>query len=205
MDAGRLQSLEQMALDVSAPLFVPVVLSPVVPFGTHHALGGVDQNNVVTTMRTTEVGADPTTSLALEVAVRRRRLLSANPRSTELVRLAAIDRVVRAQRFSGPRSFAHFSLLGLVTAGRDLGNHSFEASALVEHVRTLADLAHRSGASRVAVRITDFGGGHGDVIDGALAALAGDRLSSERWNTRECGPGLLPERVLQAQCDVRSG
>lgn len=192
VDSGRLLWLEQLALETVAPLFAPIVVSPVVPFGTHFVLGGVDQNNVVTTMRSTEVAADPTSSLALEVAVRRRRLLTGDPRSTELVRLATADRAVRAQRFVGPRSFSHFSLLGLVTAGRDQGNRAFEASALVEHVQTLNDIAHRAGAAHVVVRLTDFAGAHGDVIDHAIAAVTGDRVACERWPERTAARGYYP-------------
>ena len=53
--------------------FEPVELAPVAPLGLNAVLGRIHQNNVLSTIRTTEVVADPTASLALEAAVRRRR------------------------------------------------------------------------------------------------------------------------------------
>lgn len=108
-----------------------LALPPLVPFGSHSVLGPMSQDKVVTTIRASEVAADPTNALALESAVRRR---AAEFRGT--VRLAAFQRVVRAQR-PHPGYLAHFSLLGLVTAGRDEGGHRFELTAIVEQVRSL--------------------------------------------------------------------
>jgi hypothetical protein len=101
-------------------------LAPVVPLGTHSVVSTVDQNNVVSTIRNTEVAADPTNALALEAAVRRR--------SGETVRLAAVQRVVRAQVFAGAASFAHFTLFGRVSAWR-----GDERPHLEEHLRFLAE------------------------------------------------------------------
>jgi len=108
--------------------FELMTLAPVVPLATHSALGPVSQDKVITTMRACEVAADPTNALALEAAVRRRMVPDAP------VRLAAIQRVVRAQQIARAGNFAHFSLLGLVTAGRDDGGHRFERDAVAEHV-----------------------------------------------------------------------
>ena len=153
VDLRRLRSVEDIAIDEAAGLFEFVIPSPVVPLGTHSVVAGVNQNNVITTIRSTEVAADPTNALALEAAVRRRLLLDDDPRSSIPVRLAAVQRVVRTQRFDGPRSFAHFSMLGMVTAGHDIGNHAFEVETVVEHVRTLAGVIHRAGAERVQVEV----------------------------------------------------
>src|SRR5262245_21927317 len=109
-----------------------VGLPPLVPLGTHAVLGPMSQDKVVTTIRATEVAADPTNALALEAAVRRRAAGGRDP-----VRLAAFQRVVRAPR-PQPGYLPHFSLLGLVTAGRDDGGHRFELDAVAEHARSLA-------------------------------------------------------------------
>jgi hypothetical protein len=105
-----------------------VTLAPLVPLGTHSALGTVSQHKIMTAIRACEVAADPANALALEAAVRR-----ASPAQGSL-RLAAVQRVVRAQRFPAGRS-AHFSLFAMVTAGRDMGNCRFEQAALAEHLR----------------------------------------------------------------------
>ena len=192
IDARRLHALERGALDRAAPLFEPVVLAPVVPFGTHAALGGVHQDNVVTTTRASEVAADPTVALTLEAAVRRRTLLATDPRSAEPVRLVAVDRVLRAQRFAEPRSFAHFSLVGLVTAGRDTGSAEFEHAAAVEHIRTLVDIVLGAGPHEAVVRITDFGGRHDSVVDHVLDRVATDSVHAVRWPERTAARGYYP-------------
>jgi hypothetical protein len=102
-----------------------VLLAPLVPLGAHSALGPVSQDKVVSTVRACEVAADPTNALALEAASRRAR---ARKRLAP-IRLAAVQRVVRTQRFAAGM-FPHFGLFGLVTAGRDTGSLEFERSAL---------------------------------------------------------------------------
>jgi hypothetical protein len=138
--------------------FGSVVLSPVAPLGAH-LLAGVDQSRVVSTVRSNEVAADPTNGLALEAAIRRRELLRVHPRSSEAVRLAASQRVLRAQRFEGEGVFAHFQLFGLITAGRDTGDLGFERDAFVEHVGFAADAIRRVTGSAVIVELTDLTGG----------------------------------------------
>lgn len=145
-------------------------LAPVVPLATHSALSTVPQNNVVTTTRASEVAADPTSALALEAAVRR-RADKATP-----VHLAAVQRVVRAQPFSGPQSFAHFGLLGVVSAGRNERGLPFERDALARHTAIAARAARNAGAGNVEVRFSDLSadGRDGPIIAAARAALGAD-------------------------------
>jgi len=136
------------------------------------AVAPVSQHRVVSTIRGTEVAADPTAGLALEAARRRRDLLRANPRSAEHVRLAATQRIVRAQRFDHPEAFAHFKILGLVTAGRDTGSLAFEIESAAEQVRFAVEGLLGLEAEAVRVELTDFEG-----RTGLLAAVA-DELPS---------------------------
>jgi hypothetical protein len=129
-----------------------VTLAPLVPLGTHSALGTVSQHKIVTAIRACEVAADPTNALALEAAVRR-----AAP-APGTVRLAAIQRVVRAQRFP-PGWSAHFSLLAMVTAGCDRGSGRFEGAALAEHLGfAVAGLRAAGLRSQLARRWRTSGG-----------------------------------------------
>ena len=154
---GRLRTAEQAVLSALPAEFEVVTLAPVVPLGTHTVLGDVDQNNVLSTVRGTEVAADTTAGLALEAAVRR------VDRRAE-VRLAALQRVLRAQRFDGPVSFAHFSLLGLASAGRDTGNLGFERRHLAEHLRAGVDAVRACGIEGLQIRVT--------VLDPRFQAVA---------------------------------
>ena len=170
---GSLRHAED-ALLAACPATVDVLaLAPLVPLGTHSAIATVDQNKVVTSTRSTEVAADPTNALALEASARRIAALRRDPKSAEVVRLGASQRVVRAQHVSGPGRFAHFQLFGFVTAGRDTGGRAFEAASASEHLlihtRALASL----GAQAIAVSLTDFSGGRGAPIAAAVrGALA---------------------------------
>jgi hypothetical protein len=154
VDLAALRRAEDAVIGALPTGFETVVLAPVVPLGTHTATGDVDPRNVIATIRGTEVAADPTNGLALEAAARRGEMLRRSARSAELVRLAASQRVTRAQLFEGPVSFAHFQLLGVVTAGRDTGGHEFERRQLAEHARFAATGVLASGAEHVTIAIT---------------------------------------------------
>ncbi len=166
--------------------FEPVELAPVVPLGTHAALGGVDQTNVVSAVRGLELAADPTVGLALEAVHRRRNLLAVAPRSNLSVRLAASQRITRAQQFDGPRSFAHFELVAAVIAGRAGPGRTMEAEAAVELLGPLCQWAAATTGVPVRLRLTDLEG-RGDVIDRLTDALASATVAVEPWSERTAG------------------
>jgi hypothetical protein len=129
----------------AASAFDVVTLAPLTPLGTHSVVTGLAQHRVVPTGRGTEVAADPTTGLALEAAVRRS--------ARDVVRLATVQRVVRAQPVPAGL-FAHFSLFGAVTAGRDTGDLGFERQHVAEHARLMAAGCRALGADRVELALT---------------------------------------------------
>jgi hypothetical protein len=139
-----------------------VTLAPLVPLGAHSVLGTVSQHKVVTAIRACEVAADPTNALALEAAVRR-----ADP-TMGMVRLAATQRVVRAQRFPVGWS-AHFGLFAMVVAGRDEGSCQFERAVLEEQLRFAIAGLQAVGVSRVQVALTPLSEA-GERIAAAVAA-----------------------------------
>jgi hypothetical protein len=158
IDGRSLLDTEHRAVTSLNTSFDVVSLAPLAPLGAHSVVAGVSQNRVVATSRNTEVAADPTNGLALEASIRRRELLRSTPRSSASLKLAAVQRVTRAQHVDGPMSFAHFSLLGAVIAGRDIGDAGFERAALVEMLATLAVVVRALGADDVAMSIHDFDG-----------------------------------------------
>ena len=93
-DPRRVAEVEARIWGLVPERFAGVELSPVAPLGTASALSPVPQNNVVTTMRGTEVLSDPTNALAIEAADRRR----ADARADARVDVAACHRVLRGQR-----------------------------------------------------------------------------------------------------------
>jgi len=145
-----------------------IALAPLVPLATHSAIATVDQNKVVTTIRNSEVAADPTNALALEAAARRAAALRADPKSNAIVRLGASQRVVRAQLVSGPRHFAHFQLFGLVCASRDTGGRAFDARAAAEQLTIHARALIALEADEIRIALTDFSGGEWAAVSTAV-------------------------------------
>jgi len=174
IDGRDLRRVENAMLAALPDDFDVLTLAPVLPLGAHSAVAAVDPRNVIATIRRTEVAADPTNGLALEAAVRRQRALKESPRTAEPVRLATSQRVTRAQQFGGPISFAHFQLLGVVTAGRDTGSHAFERQHLIEHFRFAVGGLAATGASHVEIAITRLG----EAAD-ALLALAEQEFAGQ--------------------------
>lgn len=132
------------------PAVEVLALSPVTPLGSCSALAPVEPRWTLATVRNTEVVADPTTTLALEAALRRRRAKrrrgasarrsageatgEATGETTGEVELAAGQRLLRAQPPTGPRQTPHFALFGRVSAGRARGALRFECDALRRHL-----------------------------------------------------------------------
>ena len=148
VDPRRLVAFDQLAFDCLPATYEVLELSPVSPLGSNSALAPVSQNWMVTTIRNNEVCADATSVLALECARRRRALYRQGRRSPGATRLCASHRVLRAQQYTGPATFAHFRILSLCTAGRDQGGYRFEIEALFEQVEfyiTLLEQARDSG------------------------------------------------------------
>lgn len=164
-DVRDLRRVEDAMFGALPDDFEVLTLAPVLPLGAHSVVGDVDPRNVIATIRRTEVAADPTSGLALEAAARRGRLLDASARSAEPVRLATSQRVTRAQLFEGPVSFAHFQLLGVVTAGRDTGSHEFERTHLIEHLKFAVTGLRAARAAQIKIAITR--------LDDAAAGLLG--------------------------------
>ena len=159
-----------------------VALAPLVPLGTHSALATVSQHKVVTAVRACEVAADPTNALALEAAVR--RAAGSGGAASGLVRLAAVQRVVRAQRF--PEGWAaHFGLFATVTAGRDIGSRRFELAALGEQLRFAVAALRAAGVPGVEVALTPLSEAGERITADTVAALAsaGAEIVTDRDRT----------------------
>jgi hypothetical protein len=130
IDQRTLHALDGHVL-AAADAFEAVELSPIAPLGVCSVIGLGSQNRIISALRGTEVVADPTNVLALEIARRIRR----DP--TRTVRLATTHRCVRAQPFPKKPEFTqHFRLFCLVTGGREQQNHAFVIDTLTEHITT---------------------------------------------------------------------
>jgi hypothetical protein len=171
-----------------------IVPSPVVPFAAHAALGDVPQDWVVTTVRADEVAADPTVALALEAAAARSD--SSTRRSGGRQRLATIQRVLRAQLYRSPDAFAHFTIGGLVTAGRSQAGNQFDVDALNEHLGVyVATVSAIVDSVELVVSVADTSDGQ-RLLESVRNRWAGEsnvrveqdpkRLTLQRYYRRAC-------------------
>ena len=202
---------ERIAFSCLPPEFEPLARAPVTPLGTSSVLAGVDQNWAVSTVRNTEVVSDSTNVLALECAHRRQQLLRADPKSSDVVHLAASHRLLRAQRYTGPQQVAHFGSFALCSAGRILGHWQFEMSIMALHVRffLMALRKYLTDGVRLRVTISDFGPNPRDQVleEQILFSIRSElpevdcRLDSERTS----GRGYYTDLAFHVHALSRSG
>jgi hypothetical protein len=139
-DARAAHAFDRAAFAAAAE-FEAVDVSPVAPLGTSTLLGGIDQNNVLSTIRRAEVLSDNTAALALACAGRRKPPAE-RPRT---LRLCNSHRVIRLQPFDVPDYSPHFRLFALASAGRDTGSLAFECRELRTHVACYLTLLRQLG------------------------------------------------------------
>lgn len=161
-------------LGASASDFDFLTLSPMAPLGTCAAVAPVGQSWSIPTVRTGEVVSDATNVLALEAALRRRETSRREPKTQDLVHLAATHRVVRPQAYAKPGLLAHFALSAMVSAGRDRGGFGFEAAALESQIGAWFTAYRRYFGSklRLGISYTLPRPGNPDARLEALRALA---------------------------------
>jgi hypothetical protein len=200
LDPTALAWFEQRVWSLLPPGYQGLDLSPLCPIGTSSVMATVDQNKVISTARNTEVVSDSTNVLALECAVRRRGLLRQGGSRFQPVRLAASQRQVRAQAFSGPLEWSHFRIVGLVAAGRDEGAFAFEGAPSGTRSGTSWPFWVRSARVANRCRHDRPRRSHRDPgprRPGATADPVPRRHASD-GSRPSVGPRLLRRRVLQA-------
>lgn len=121
--------VDKLLYDCIPKTFDAVELSPLNPLGTNSIIAGIDQRNVISTIRNTEVSADATTALALECAKRRKS-------GSKAINLCTSHRTTRAQNFDAiPGFLSHFRIFALASADRDRGFEKFETENLLQHLK----------------------------------------------------------------------
>lgn len=188
LDPNAITWFEQLVWSLLPDGYRAIELSPLCPLGTNSVVATVDQNKVISTIRNTEAVADSTNVLALECAIRRKRLLHDPGRRSEPVRLVSSQRQVRAQAFGGPRTSAHFRIVGLAAAGRGEGSLTFEARALSEMIGYLVSLVERARPDwGIRVALTDLAD-RPDTLDRAVLVPLDERFP-------DAALGMDPDRA----------
>jgi hypothetical protein len=124
--------------------FTPIELSPVAVLGTCSAISKVNQNNIISALRGTEVLADATNSLALHIcSLKKEKPNREHIYIGEDLKYCTLHRHIRAQKYNDPKSLPHFELFCLVTSGRDRGSYSFEKESIVDHINLYITLMNQ--------------------------------------------------------------
>lgn len=162
IDQRELIKLESAFYTVVPEKFHAVEVSPISPLGLNSVITKVSQDISLSAIRGSEVVSDPTTSLALECATRRKKQLVNEDTRMELVNLATAQRVLRLQPFDKNKGYEqHFTLFGLCTGGRDKGDASFVVDSTIEHISIWLDLIkHLNGGGytfdNISVNLSDI-------------------------------------------------
>lgn len=137
IDQREFLDLDTILYDLLPEEYRSIELSPLVPFAVNNLLADINQKRVFSTMRNVEVISDPTTALALYCGQERAIKVKENPKSSEAVKMATSQRIIRQDPVKKEGYSQHFRLFSIATAGRDTGSKVFEKENLREHLTIL--------------------------------------------------------------------
>jgi len=123
-------------LDCLPNTYNAVDLSPISPLGSNSIITSISQNNVLSTIRNSEVCADPTTALVLEACLRRKE---SRKKENNEINMATVTRVVRMQKFDNPHFLQHFSLLALASVYYTKFDRIESYKKIIEHISIYID------------------------------------------------------------------
>ncbi len=159
-------------------------------------IGGIE-----TVARLAALSGSDFTSVMLEVTRRRARGPEKSTARLAPVRLAAVQRVVRAQQFPAGYS-PHFGLLGLVTAGRDQGSLRFERSALTGQLRFAIRGVAASGAEKVQIVLTPLSDPGERITAEVIADLGAEGAELVTDRGRQAGRGYYRDLCFKVNAYV---
>lgn len=120
--------------------FTPIDLSPVAPLGACSVIAPVNQNNVMSALRGTEVVADATNSLALHICSLKKNRNLKSDNFHENLKYCNAHRHIRTQKFDVPGFRPHFKIFSMLTSGRDVGSYNFEMNSILEHITVYKEI-----------------------------------------------------------------
>ena len=175
------QQFDLLAFSLLPGDFHSLDLSPVTPLGTCTSMSNLSQNLILSTIRNSEVIADPTNTMALQSALLRESALKKDPKSTQTIHCCSSHRVLRTQCFKEEKFSAHFRVFSMVSAGRDSGNFAWEMEQLEKHVRFYLVLCEKLKLlDKTEVQVSDFTGEFKtSLIEEMFGRLAGTYKEAE--------------------------
>ena len=109
-----------------------ILLSPSAPFASCSAFDCVNQNNVVSAVRGTEILSDPTNMLSIIVA---EQIKNKKINNDTNVHYCTTTRVLRAQPFPAVKGYyTHFGIFSIVSCGKDTGSYNCEKALFTKQL-----------------------------------------------------------------------
>jgi hypothetical protein len=131
------RSLQTMTC-LSKHQFLPLQVSPLSQLGTCSVVATVNQDKVVSALRSCEVLSDATNALAMYISSQKKKQKSKD--ASKHIKYCTTQRHVRSQPFQIKGFSPHFTIGCLVSSGMDTGNYAFEKKAIAEHFTALQDV-----------------------------------------------------------------
>ncbi|MCC0637648.1 MULTISPECIES: hypothetical protein [unclassified Clostridioides] len=155
-DAIDYHKYEIMLLELAKSVGIKsVMLSPVAPFGNCSTFGCVDQNNIVSALRGTEVLADPTNMLATIIADKIKNKALDNSTAAHFCTTA---RTTRTQPLLSKNHFAHFGIFCIVSTAKDTGSYLSEKEILLKQLEYYKLLLLEKYHAKMSVTLRKRGG-----------------------------------------------
>lgn len=129
--------------------FEPIEHSPAAQLGTSSIVATVDQKKVLTALRNTEMQADPTNATALHYALLKKK----GELDSQTYNYSNISRIIRTQVFDNPNFTPHFSVLCLISCGKDTGSFNFEKEELFKHLTASYEILQNYGFEQIYFEI----------------------------------------------------
>lgn len=112
-----------------------IELSKIMPLGTNTSITNLSQKTILSTIKNSEVCADPTTAITFEACKRRKEILLSKKDINKEINLATETKVLRMQKFDKSKGYLqHFDLFAIISAGRKIHNKWFELEKICEHI-----------------------------------------------------------------------
>jgi len=159
--------------------FHAVLLSPSAPFASSSVFGCVDQNNVVSAARGTEILSDPTNMLSIIIAenIKNKKIDYCAP-----LHYCTTARVLRAQTFPAKKGYySHFGIFSIVSSGKDRGSYACEKELLARQLAYYNELFIEKYNAKLSVVLQKRRGyADGDGFFNSMAELVKTELPGAR-------------------------
>ncbi len=158
-----------------------IELSPIVPLGINSIITKLSQSIVGSTIRSSEVIADPTTMLLLEASYRRKQLKKKG--LSEGVDLSTCCRVLRMQKYKDEKFLQHFNTFALASIKYTKLPMLDKIKKLKEHVIIYIDYMLKHNKKKYSFCDIEVNFSSIQVLDQLISHMSPSQIDNFRRNT----------------------